>query len=188
VEPERAVGGNAFIVVRGPDQEPAAFEAIVEDFESGVFTLRLVDREMVIGEEFPSNEPIAMDTHPVVQRRQEGRDPAWVDGALYAHGSRRSKPAIITDLSMNGASVETAAWDGSEEVRLAIPWRKQSITIDAFVVGTEPALRGSLLHTRFRPLEPRQRDYLEDVIDGLRTRFDAAQEYLATKHISPNHL
>ncbi len=186
VEPELAVGSEAFVIVRGPGGEPEVFDGFVVAFDDGALVIRPVATAN-------GHEPLrgaARETvtpRPIVQRRSEGRYPTWIEGTIYPEGSRKGQPAVISDLSTHGASVETSEWGHVARFRLTIPYGKRTITVEGSIVGEDNVLRGVLLHTRFGHLDERERQMLADIVDVNRATFAEAQEHLATKHIGPNH-
>lgn len=116
-------------------------------------------------------------------RRAEPRYPTWLDATVYSRSHPEGQPAVITDLALQGASIEVDEWTGDTFYRLVFEVNDELLQVECESIHSEPTWRGVLLHTRFVLVSPDQYEILEAVVAALRAIFGHAQETLATDRL-----
>jgi hypothetical protein len=131
----------------------------------------------------PLREPMA----DVVERRQRPRYPTWLDATMHSTSSPEGQPAVITDLSSDGASVETDEWTGETFFRVVFEVHGEPLRLECEAIHKETTWRGVLLNTRFVLRDPQQTRILEGIVSALESVFGEAQETLAGANLIANH-
>ncbi len=166
-------GASAFLVVSGRSA-PLVLNAVVVAQENGRLVLDLVESPLPVS---PTETSARMEV--TADRRGLARYPTWIDAVVYSHAFPNGQPAVITDLSEVGASVEVDEWDNDQFFRLTFEVHGEVLHIESEAVQHEPTWRGVLVHTRFVLLSTEQNHVLENLVDALRSVFGEAQESLA---------
>lgn len=174
-------GASVFLVISGRSAPIVVSGTIVEN-AGGRLVLDL--------QESPSYGPA--DDEPAAaqatsEKRGSARYPTWLDATVFSAATPAGRPAVVTDLSIEGASVETDAWAGDAFYRLAIEAQGESLQVECEVIQQEATWRGVLLHTRFVLLNQQQYDFLDSLVAALRNVFGEYQESLASDRIGAVH-
>lgn len=168
-------GASVFLVVSGRTTPLVVNGTLVSD-DGGRLLVDLEDAESVTPAE-PSTSPLP--DPPSGERRSQPRYPTWLDATIYSSAFREGSPAVVTDLSIQGASVETDEWQGDSFYRLLLNINGEELQIECECIQQEATWRGVLLHTRFVLVSREQYEFLEAVVAALRSVFGEAQENLA---------
>ncbi|MDZ7728192.1 MAG: PilZ domain-containing protein [Dehalococcoidia bacterium] len=174
MEIDADAGASVFLVVSGRST-PLVVNGTLVSIEGGQIVVDLENAESVTPSE-PTSSPAPQP--PSGERRSHPRYPTWLDATVHAAHLQGGYPAIVTDLSVQGASVEIDEWHGDSFFRLMLNINGEEIQVECECVHQEPTWRGVLVHTRFVLVSREQFEFLEAVVAALRSVFGEAQESL----------
>jgi hypothetical protein len=182
MELDAAPGASVFLIISGR-AAPLVFNGTLVNVDGGRIVVDLEDPSSCTPQ-----EPEADDLVPVslADRRGVARYPTWLDATIYSGSYPSGHPAVVTDLSMDGASVEVDEWNGDPFYRLVLDINGETLQIECECVHYESTWRGVLLHTRFVLLSREQHEVLEAVVAALRSVFGQAQVNLIRQHSGPS--
>lgn len=171
-------GASVFLVVSGRSA-PIVLSGSLESASSG----RLVI-DVAVEPEPGEPEPPSAGFMPLEgDRRSEPRYPTWLDATVYSRAYPQGENAVVTDLALQGASVEVDEWASETFFRLVFEVNGELLQVECECIHHEPTWRGVLLHTRFVLVSPEQYEILGSVVNALRAIFGHAQETLATDRL-----
>jgi hypothetical protein len=123
----------------------------------------------------------------VSERRACPRYPTWIDATIHGASCPHGRTAVITDLSNEGASVETDEWTDDTFFRIVLEVHGKPLYLECEAIREETTWRGVLLNTRFVLVNEDQARVLGGIVAALESVFGEAQETLAGAHLSPIH-
>lgn len=173
-------GATVFVVASGEDAPIAVNGRVV--LHNGNRLVIELDPERDVHQS-PYPEP----SGDLVERRQHPRYPTWLDATIHSTSCPEGQPAVITDLSSDGASVETDEWTGETFFRVVFEVYGEPLRLECEAIHKETTWRGVLLNTRFVLRDPQQMRILDGIVSALESVFGQAQETLAGANLIANH-
>lgn len=117
-------------------------------------------------------------------RRKDIRYPAWIPATLTWAATPEGQSALVRELSLSGASIDTNTAVPEDGFHLTLEWNGSVCSFPC--QGTQGDILGGIcLGAAFGPLSDEQARFLAVVVDDLRLQFENVQRFLVRRALQP---